>query len=421
MPRAHRNHATAEFAAAVDTLRMDVVATCGFDIKTTKECALLQQLMQQHDARFTLGISTLRRFFHLLPSDNSFSVTTLNSLARYAGKSGFQHYTNLIADRLIAANQVHWDVLAVQHFALPEPPDWATMMDRIDATPFSQVSGLFLQQFAQRTVEAYARGLTAAETRRVFSSKRCRRLVMEILPPLSWIGGFGKEMFEQYLEHASTEEERLYALGVLSMSALFTGDLIEARTLVEGVEARTTGMVHILPSTRILGLQWLFAALDNDREGMDAIWAKMDDGYRLKSQHSTAYSPDWEIYFCDMSARFLLLSRKAYHLEKHLHCLRSLRERPLLQVESNHLFPLLDLHEVWILCRLQRLEEATEHFANLHPTGQLPFDWAFGQIVYHALGEILQPDQAEHHRTEGDRLVAATGFTWLSEQLRRSV
>lgn len=421
MPRAHRNRNTTEFSAAVDALRIDVVAVCGFDIKATKECELLQQLMQQHDARFTLGISTLRRFFNLIPSDNRFSVTTLNSLSRFAGRPGFEYYTDLITDRLISANQVHWDVLATQHFPPPEPPGWSELMDRIDAAPFSQISGLFLQQFALRTVEAYHRGLTEDEVHRVFKSKRLRRLVMEILPPLSWIGGFGKDLFEQYLETASTEEERLYALGVLSMSALFTGDLVEARTLVDGVEARTSGLVHILPSTRILGLQWLFAALDDDDDRMDAIWSKMDEGYRIKAQHSSAHAPDREIHFCEMSARFLLLSRKAHHLDKHLHCLRALRQRPVLQVEANHLLPMLDLHEVWILCRLQQTEEATQRFAKLNPKGQLPFDWAFGQIVYHALGEILEPHCCDHHRSEGDRLVAATGFTWLSQQLRQSI
>lgn len=421
MPRAHRHHNTPEFAAAVDALRLDVIATCGFDIKTTKECTVLQQMMRRHDARFTLGISTLRRFFKLLPTGNTFSISTLNTIARYTGKAGFQYYVDLIDDRLVSANRVHWDVLAVQHFGVSEQPGLDELMERVDATPFSQIGGLFLQQFAHRLIEAYQRGLTREEVHRVFASKRSKRLVMEILPPLSWLNHFGQGMFERYLDEASTEEERLYALGVLSMSALFRGDLVEARTLVVGVEARTTGMVHILPATRILGLQWLFAALDDDRERMDAIWPKIEEGYRMKAQHSTAYSPEWEIYFCDMSVRFLLLSRKPDHLEAHLDCLRALRRRPVLQVESNHLFPLLDLHEAWILCRMGQLNEAQEHFARLHPLGQLPFDWAFGQIAYHALGENLAPDRAEHHRAEGDRIAAATGYTWLSAQLRRSV
>lgn len=417
MPRAHRNHVDPDFSAAMDALRLDVVARCGFSITTTRDCQHLKEKMQQVNPLLQIGTSTLRRFFNLLPAKNQFSLSTLNTLARYAGRTGFAHYTELITHRLVAASRVNWELLMQRSFPAAEAPSLKALLEQLESPEYEQVSATFFDQLAGRLMPAYERGLTQADIKRIFEGPRASRFVMEILPPLSWMNGFGKAMFERYLERASTEDERLYALGVLGQAALYSGDLVEARTLVEGLKAPTTGMMHILPSSRVLALQWLFASLQGEAESERKLWGQIQSGYQLKSRHAKAYTPDWEIHFCDITARFLLISGKTHHLERHLEFLRSLRTRPELIVESNHLFPLLDIHETWILCRLGEHDEAVARFQRLDPHGHLPFDRAFGGIAYHAIGERLDPERKEHHLAAREEIARWSGFTWLSEQM----
>lgn len=268
MPRAHKDHKTPEFAEALQALRIDVISQCGFEIKSVKECRVLQRDMQEHDARFLLGISTLRRFFNLLPSVNQFSITTLNTLARYARRKGFEYYTNLAAIRMVKSNRVNWDVVMASRLETKEAPSLEELIDIMNQAPFAQMSGQFMEHLLERIVPAYEAGLSPELLRRIMGGARSRQVIVELVPPLAWMGGCGTPLFEAFLEGAQRDEERLYASGVLAMHQLYLGNLPEARTLLEGLKARISSDVHIMPATRVLGMQWLFSALAGDRKSV---------------------------------------------------------------------------------------------------------------------------------------------------------
>ena len=48
--------------------------------------------LERFDRRFSLSVSTLRRFFGLIEQKNDYSLSTLNSLARFAGFSSFKNW-----------------------------------------------------------------------------------------------------------------------------------------------------------------------------------------------------------------------------------------------------------------------------------------------------------------------------------------
>ena len=73
-------------------LRRRVELSLGFDITSTRDCEVLSMELERFDRRFSLSVSTLRRFFGLIEQKNNYSLSTLNSLARFAGYSSFKNW-----------------------------------------------------------------------------------------------------------------------------------------------------------------------------------------------------------------------------------------------------------------------------------------------------------------------------------------
>ena len=418
MPRAHRDHLTPEFDAALDALRKDVIARVGVEMTSVRDCKLLQAQMSAHDERFQLGLTTLRRFFLLIPSNNKFSHSTLNALARFVRRNGFAYYTELAAIRMVSINKVNWEVFMVPRLKVAASPSLESMISEIEHTTFTQIGGYYMHQLLGCLIPAYERGLTAAEIDLILQNPRARRLIMEATPPLSWMHGFGKTMFERFLEGAQREEERVYAIGVLAMGALFCGELTESRILVEGLEINTISRVHILPSTRVMGMQWLFAALMEDEVEMRRHWENLEDGYAMRAHWAADFLPDWEIHFASMAAQILIISGKTSHLKHHLAYIDSLQNRVDLRMESGSELALLSIYAAWMLHRIGKSAEAAAIFLELSPKAYFPFDEASAGMMYHVLGERLDPSHHLKHREASDRLVQKSNYTWLLEQLR---
>ncbi len=418
MPRAHKDHKSPEFNEAIQALRVDVIARCGFEIKSIKECRVLQRDMQEHDPRFILGISTLRRFFNLLSSDNQFSITTLNTLARYARRKGFEYYSELASVRMVKSNRVNWDVALQTRFGTSPAPTLEELIELMEHAPFAQISGEFIEHLLARVIPAYEQGIDPVLMRRILGNPRARQVIVELVPPLAWMNGCGTPLFKGFLNGAEREEERLYATGVLAMHALFEGNIAEARTLLEGVEARISTDVHILPATRVLGMQWLFSAMSGNNEEAAKRWTRVQEGYRMKSELTIGITSDWEIYFCEMATRLIVLSGQTEPVPHHLSFLLELQQRPDLRIESGYLLQLLNIGKAWLLWRLNRADESRAVFEQLNPDGHFPFDRTFGRLFHHTLGEHLFPDDPAH-RERVETEVRSSGYRWLSEQLRR--
>ena len=76
-------------------LRADVENKLGFEVTCTRDCIILSQEMKRFDQRFTLSVSTLRRFFGIIKQNSPTSHSSLNALARYAGAPSYDKWNNL--------------------------------------------------------------------------------------------------------------------------------------------------------------------------------------------------------------------------------------------------------------------------------------------------------------------------------------
>ena len=96
----------------LERLREDVCSFAGFDVTCTRDCEVLSDELRAFDGRFPVSVSTLRRFFGLIPTQSTFSKTTLNSLARYIGYKSYASWkdkfqTEATAEQKAKYNKLH--------------------------------------------------------------------------------------------------------------------------------------------------------------------------------------------------------------------------------------------------------------------------------------------------------------------------
>lgn len=415
MPRAHREHNAPAFQKAIDHLQLEVVARCGFEIASVKACKDLKAQMARVDPNSVIGLSTLRRFFALLPHNNHFSVTTLNALARFARRDGFGYYLHLANSQQDRAERINYEpALLVRLHPSPDRSIEA-LLDDAERAPFAQLGGLFMNQFYQGILNAFDQGLDPQFEQRILKSKRSRQLVMEITPPLSWMDPLGVSMYKRFLETATREEERVYARGVLAMHAFYGGDAASAKTWLEGIELPLSEEVHALPLTRVLMLNWCLANLNGDAAATKHWWEALSQARdQMKNRDHALHG---EIYSCEMAVRFIVLVPDRKAISSELAVLRALKRRPDLRVEFGSLLATLDIGEAWLLLRLGQIQEARIQFKSLNPDGHFPFERTFGRLFYHTLGEHLEPTNESHtHMVE--QVANTSGYHFLVERLR---
>lgn len=220
-----------------------VCKSAGIEVTCTRDCEVLSEELRSFDGRFPVSVSTLRRFFGLIPRKSNFSTNTLNTLARYIGYPSYRNWKasmaptsrdeNLDKTPLPLQEQDHGPAKG----SLPPPIREARALTD---NP-SQWSDEEAKQRVERFIDRFANPdhfhLTAQEFARLkaavfmmyergsFDMKlwlkfiehdHLLRFVVEQFPPLDFMNSFGKDMMNSYLKVASTPSETLFGRGVLA-------------------------------------------------------------------------------------------------------------------------------------------------------------------------------------------------------------
>lgn len=220
-----------------------VCMSAGIEVTCTRDCEVLSEELRSFDGRFPVSVSTLRRFFGLIPRKSNFSTTTLNTLARYIGYPSYRNWQATLASK----NQVdkHDDAPQPQSTPAQGPPKNSLptpiRQDRALNDHPSQWSEEEAKKRIERFIDRFANPehfhLTAQEFSRLkaavfmiyergsFDMKlwlrfiehdHLLRFVVEQFPPLDFMNSFGKDMMASYLKVASTPSETSFGRGVLA-------------------------------------------------------------------------------------------------------------------------------------------------------------------------------------------------------------
>ena len=256
------------------TLAKAVGRSAGMDITCTRDCEVLSEELRLHDGRFPVSVSTLKRFFGLVERQGSFSLTTLNSLARYVGYSSYQHFKD--SHSLIGTSQ-----------STSSTPSLPPKPGKSNTTPkdwTAEQANHQIQSFIGRFANPDDFRLTSAEFNRlkeavffiyrrgdfdmslwldIVEHKHLLRFVVEQFPPLDFLNSFGKDMVLTYRQVATSPNEKMFGNGLLAAAAFATGQNWQTVLPLLSPPDRLNPSIHPLVQARNIGL-WLLAGLDVD-------------------------------------------------------------------------------------------------------------------------------------------------------------
>lgn len=267
-------------------LAKDVCKSAGFEVTCTRDCEILSDELRSFDGRFPISVSTLRRFFGLIPKQSAFSLTTLNSLARYVGYPSYQKW-EAAQKTPQTETKPHLETSrkeVSQFVSAPDQP--AEYSSPVGFKPPSQWSEAEAKQRIARFIERFSNPedfhLTTQEFARLkeavfhlyekgtfdmalwlkfIEHQHLLRFVVEQFPPLDYLSTFGRAIMSTYLRIAESPTDVMFGQGVMAAGMVAQdanwGDVLPLLTSPEALNPS----IHPLVQSRNLGL-WLLAGRD---------------------------------------------------------------------------------------------------------------------------------------------------------------
>ena len=231
-------------------LRNALETHCGFQVTNVRDCQELLNAVISTSPNHRLGLSTLRRFFGLVEYEGGFSSTSLNILARYCGHTSFVSFCQSLEEDIPGQSSHRPSRAALvleetfRHLLQHGQCSVQQLRDMVRAS--IQIQG-FPDQAAHWWTEAHRHRST-------------RKPYTELAPPLDWMASFGQAQIHDFLHHAETDEERVYARSVLAFGYIMQGNWREATPHLERVHLTYEDSMHPLPQARAFCLHLMLAA-----------------------------------------------------------------------------------------------------------------------------------------------------------------
>lgn len=411
MPRAFRSENQDRFNEAIAALRKDIVRRCGFEIQTVKECRILSSELEEFDRRFPLAVSTIRRFFGLIPSESEFSITTLNALARYADKPDFHFYLDTLrADQFDLKTQA-WDA-SIQAGFIELPHSIAELIDLIEAVPFARPRGPLISRLASALESMYSDQEVPADLwHRLNRSSRGRSLTWEGFPPMDDLAGFGKPILTDYLACSQHIHDQAFASTLLAIGELFNGRLDVAKKWVAGTPRDATD-VHPIVKGRLLGLRLLLTDPD----------VHLDSDHPLVESALKAIStsgPSGEHTIVQPLCRLAILSPCQVLHEALEECVNRMQRSSELRVEAAPFLGALRLEWAWLTFLNGEKNGAWEVLRDLAGSCFPFFERKTSELYLHSLAAAIAPKEQErnHHAEQARRTGSHLKYPWLQQRL----
>jgi hypothetical protein len=415
MPRAFRSTNQLHFVEALIALRRDIVRRCGFEIQTAKECRILSSELEEFDRRFPLAVSTIRRFFGLIPNGSEFSITTLNALARYADKPDFHFYLDTVHADHFDVKTSAWDVaIPAAHIALPD--SLSALIELVESVPYARPKMPLIARIAQG-VEALYEAEDAPEHvwRKLNRSTRGRSLTIEGFPPLDTLAGTGRAMLEDYLSCSSLERDRIFATTLLATGALFRGDKRTAAKVAARIPMESESL-HPVVRGRCMGLRLVLHETTAEPHSYNALTEEVRTAVALAG-------PDGEHTLVQPLCRMGVLCCSEPLHNGLLEAVEQLERRPELAVEAAPYLGALRLEWAWLAFCTGKGDAAWHVLKDLSAECFPFFERKTSELYLHTLAAAIAPqDSVRNHHAEQEEAVAEQlNYPWLHARLKERV
>jgi hypothetical protein len=247
--------------STISDLKKGVELKLGFDITSTRDCEVLSMEIERFDRRFSLSVSTLRRFFGLIAQKNQYSLSTLNSLARFTGFTSFRNWeeTRDNSDNVSKENSLLYKV---------NPKSDSKSVDNTIASLNDMVDTL-IRNPSFRLSAAQLKGTKDAATMlfrlqampewlwKKTNRHPIARLLIDSYPPLDYLTSFGVELMKDYFETSTSDQEKMFSKGLILLSELWKGEETTASLKDLPPVLKLSQDIHPMPQARLLGLNLL--------------------------------------------------------------------------------------------------------------------------------------------------------------------
>ena len=394
-----------------------VEKSAGMEVTCTRDCEVLSEELRSFDGRFPVSVSTLRRFFGLIPRTGHFSTTTLNSLARYIGYSS---YKNWQLSR-IGNNPTQTDISSPspRQFASTtpnQPPH--TGPDKNDSPKnwSEQEAKRRVKRFIERFADPNDFHLTSQEFDRLKNAvfamyergtfdmalwlafiqhKHLLQFVVEQFPPLDFLSTFGKDMMTSYLRVANTPAEITFGNGVLAAGMVARDEDWAGILPMLKEPGPLNPSVHPLAESRNLGIL-LLACKDGKLSVEQSVRVRelILDGL----ERDLEIWPRWanqNCYFALNMADWAVLSEDLEIIQAVNENIRSFRERLDWYQRNVDIDTLLSIREVWNCIFLGERDKAIIIAKQLRWNTFLSMETRTLGLWYHGAKWVLELEDPE--------------------------
>ena len=350
----------------VAVLAEEVGRSAGIDITCTRDCEVLSDELRSFDGRYPISVSTLRRFFGLIPKKGSFSLNTLNTLARYIGYPSFQAWQSGLLDKVNSSMDT---AIPRSMRANPRAASGVTQLDPDDPSNWSTEEAKervrrFLYRFEDPkhfhlTTQEFAR-LKAAVFRfyergsfdmelwlELVQRQHLLKFVVEQFPPLDFLATFGKDMMASYLRVAETPADQMFGNGLVAAGKFAVGEPWKKVVPFLSAPEALNPSIHPLVQARNLGLRLVYGAEHKDSDSRhDDVRNLVLDGLR----RDVEIWPRWgnqNCYFAFNIADWAVLSGDREIVEATYQNIESFRTRQDWYQRDPAIDTLLTVRQVW--------------------------------------------------------------------------
>lgn len=416
----------------IHLLARDVSRAAGFEVNCTRDCEVLSDELRSFDGRFPASVSTLRRFFGLIPKAGNFSKTTLNTLARYVGYPSIDswfdaHSTdqhNQITDNLTLDNGPNRSSLAkesVNSFSQAEAVRYiGRLIDRFENPRQFRMSSREFKRLKKVVLAIYERGTFEMEVwLRLKQHNHLLRFVIEQFPPLDYLASFGKEMVMEYLRIAETPAHRMFANGMLAAGHFAENSSWQATIDHLPQMEQLNPSIHPLVQSRQIGI-----AILAQSEGADGLRydAKSLALQGLKDERNIW--PRWanqSCFFAFNLADWAVLSRDKTLVQAVRENIDGYRRSQDWHNRDADLDAILTLRQVWNSISLNQPEDAKILIQELDWQSMATTECRTLSLWYHAARWILELDAPEVSEANFNHSASVTQYHGLADRILKLV
>lgn len=400
-------------------LRRRVELSLGFDITSTRDCEVLSMELERFDRRFSLSVSTLRRFFGLIEQKNNYSLSTLNSLARFAGYSSFKNWEasrdNTIIEEPKAKSESRTDSESVADIVA----SLDDLLETLIRNPSLRLSASQLKSTTESTIMLYKLNAFPEWLWKKTHRHPIVRLLAEYIPPLDYMGSFGKDLMQDYLDTSNTTQEKMFSQGLLMITDLYVGkekaDTLRKLPMITELSQK----IHPMPQARILGLNLLAQTegVETDNNTLENFRTLIYEGIN----NEEAIWPREAVTTCPFIFKiieWITLANDKELCEEAILGIQNYRTRQDFATRQFTIDNIMDLRLAWCYYLTGREMEARALLDSVSPE-RFPSheERTLGIWYYSLLQKIGSPKRKKSSLISLDLLTSQTGYIGLSSRL----